>query len=91
MRVYMFSLETCFLCGTCTKAEHVTNSPIRAVIVHHVAFGAIPSGVPVTALPSCFSFYPRGHIVSVPESACFVSTFQLATLAAACSAQFPLL
>ena len=50
---------TCFLCGTTSEAQHVTNRPIRAVIIQHVAFGAIPSCVPVTALPSCFSFSCR--------------------------------
>ena len=52
------------------KAEDVTNRAIRAVIVQHVAFGAIPSGVPVTALPSCFSFSCPWHLVSAAESAC---------------------
>ena len=73
-----------------SKAQHVTSRPIRAVIIQHVAFGAIPSGVPITALPSCFSFSCRWHILSVAESACFVSTFQLVTLVATCLAQFPL-
>ena len=74
---------TClFLFATFSKAEPVTNRPIRAVIKQHVAFDAIPSGVPVTALPSCFSFSCRWHILSVEVSACFVSTFQLATVAA---------
>ena len=81
---------TCFLSGTSTKAQHVTNRLIRAVIIQHVAFGAIPRGVPITALPSCFSFSCRWHILSVVESACFVSTFQLVTLVATCFAQFPL-
>jgi hypothetical protein len=78
-----------FLCGALGKAEHLTNRLIRAVIMLHVAFGAVPSGVPRTALPSCFSFSRRWHIFSVAESACCVSTFQLVTLAATCFAHFP--
>ena len=43
---------------------------------------------PVTALPSCFSFSCRWHILSVAESRC-VTTFQLVTLGATCFAQLP--
>ena len=81
---------TCFLSSTFTKAQYVTNRPIRAVIKQHVAFGAIPRGVPVTALPSCFSFSCPWHILSAAESACFVSMFQLVTVVASCFPQFPL-
>ena len=81
---------TCLLCVTFRKAEEGTNPAIRPVIVLHVAAGAIPSGVPFTALPSCFSFSCRWHLVSVPESACIVSTLPLATLVATCHAPFPL-
>ena len=81
---------TCFLSGTSSKAQHLTNRLIRVVIIPHVAFGAIPRGVPITALPSCFSFSCRWHIFSVAESACFVSNFQLVTLVATCLAQCPL-
>ena len=55
-----------------------------------VASGAIPSGVPVARLPRYFSFSCKWHIVSVAESACFFSVFQLATLVATCFALIPL-
>ena len=80
----------CFLCVTSSKAEHVTNPFIRAAMVLHVAVGAIPIGVPFTTLPSCFSFSCRWRILSVPEGACCVSTFQLMTVVATFFAQFPL-
>ena len=75
---------------TCSKAQYGTNILIRAVIIPHVASGAIPSGVPITALPSCFSFFCAWGIFSVEESACCVSTFQLLTVVATYLAQFPL-
>jgi hypothetical protein len=84
------SCITCLLCGTSSKAEPVKNRLMRAVIVVHVAFDAIPSGVPVTSFPSCFSFSCPWHLFSVPVSACFVSTKQIATLATTCFAQPPL-
>ena len=80
---------TCLLCASFRKAEDVTNRAIRAVIVQHVAFGAIPSGVPVTAIPSCFSFSCPWHLVSVAESACIVSTLPLPTPVATYCALFP--
>ena len=82
---------TCFLCGAVGKAEHFTSILMRQVIVAHVASDTIPRGVPVTALPSCFSFSRLWHVFSVPVSACFVSLFQLQTLAATYFAKCPLL
>merc|ERR1712023_245653 len=82
---------TCFLFGTFSKAQHLTNRRIRGLIIPPVAFDAIPRGVPITALPSCFSFSCRWHIVSVVESACLVSNFQMVTVVATCLALFPLL
>ena len=81
---------TCFLSCTSSKAQHLTNRLIRVVIIPHVAFDAIPSSVPVTALPSCFSFVRRWHILPVAESACFVSNFQIVTQVTTCLALCPL-
>ena len=80
---------TCFLSCTSSKAQHLTNRLIRVVIIPHVAFGAMPSGVPVTTLASCFSFSCPWHLVSVAESACIVSTLPLPTPVATYCAPFP--
>ena len=65
----------CFLLGTVSKIELDHDLFFRAAIPDHVAFHAVPGGVPVTALPSSFSIF-RFWQWPVIKGACIISFFE---------------